>query len=124
MAKLQKPVPLKRQQYVKGKISLKTHLFVKTKSNKIIKVKHNLQASVDNTNTGKEENKDTATKEEDKMASIHSQLETMIQEGKGVEECVKRKETLENILSILNPTGVGQEKVEKVENEERCKIDE
>ena len=124
MIKLQKPVPLKRQQYMKGKMSLKVHPFVKLKSNKIIKVKHNLQVNVDKTNTEKEEHKYTDAKEENKKASSHSHIEAMIKEGKGVEDCAKRKETLENILSVLDSTGVGGEKVQKGENEEICKIDE
>ena len=64
VVKLQKPVLLKRQQYVKGKMSLKACLFVKLKSNKIIKVKCNLQVNVDKTNTEKEEHKYTDAKEE------------------------------------------------------------
>ena len=84
-------------------------------------MKCNLQPSVDKANTEKEENKETARKEENKMEIIHSQVQTMIKEGKGVEECLKRKETLENILSILDPEGVGGE---KEESEEIHKIDE
>ena len=37
------------------------------------------------------------------MESIRAEVENMIKDGKGIEECVKRKETLENILAILNP---------------------
>ena len=37
VANVHKPIRLKRQQYVKGKLSLKTHPFVKTKGNKVVK---------------------------------------------------------------------------------------
>ena len=37
VANVQKPIHLKRQQYVKGKLSLKTHPFVKSKRNKVVK---------------------------------------------------------------------------------------
>ena len=46
VAQVQKPVPLKRQKYVKGKMALKHHSFVKTKSNKMLKVKPKFKSSV------------------------------------------------------------------------------
>ena len=46
VAQVQKPVPLKMQKYVKGKMSLKSNPFVKTKSNKMLKVKPKFKSSV------------------------------------------------------------------------------
>ena len=55
------------------------------------------------------------------MESICVAAENMIKDGKGIEECVQRKETLENILAILNPKSEGDE---NIETKEICKIDE
>ena len=67
------------------------------------------------------ENKDTGPEDVNKMASICAEVENMIKEGKGVEECVQRKETLKNILAILDPKNEGGE---NIENKEIHKIDE
>ena len=57
VAQVQKPVPLKRQKYVKGKMSLKHHPFVKTKSNKMLKVKPKFKSSVKKEISDRKENK-------------------------------------------------------------------
>ena len=57
------------------------------------------------------------------MVSIFAEVESMIQEGnveQSVEQTVQRKETLQNILSMLDGKSVGQE---KIENQEIHKID-
>ena len=54
------------------------------------------------------------------MESIHVAVENMIKDGKGIEECVQRKET-ENILAILNPKSEGDK---NIETKEIRKIDE
>ena len=46
VAQVQKPVPLKRQKYVKGKMVLKHHPFMKTKSNKMLKLKPKFKSSI------------------------------------------------------------------------------
>ena len=118
--KVQELVPLKRQQYVKGRMSLKTRPFVKTKSNKIVRAKRTLQTNVQNQSTEKDKNKEIVM-EKRNMESICAEVENMIKDGKGIEECVKRKETLENILAILNPKSEGDK---NIETKEICKIDE
>ena len=118
--KVQKRVQLKRQQYVKGRMSLRTHPFVKTKSKKIVRAKETLQRNVQKQNTEKDENKEIVT-ENRNMESIRVAVENMITDGKGMEECVQRKETLENILAILNPKSEGDE---NIETKEIRKIDE
>ena len=118
--KVQKPVQLKRQQYVKGRMSLRTRPFVKTKSKKIVRAKQTLQRNVQKQNTEKDENKEIVM-EKRNMESIQVAVENMIKDGKGIEECVQRKETLENILAILNPKSEGDE---NIETKEIRKIDE
>ena len=118
--KVQKPVPLKRQQYVKGRMSLKTCPFVKTKSNKIVRAKQTLQTKVQNQSTEKDENKEIVM-EKRNMESIHAEVENILKDGKRIEECVKRKETLENILETLNHKSEGDK---NIETKEIHKIDE
>ena len=58
------------------------------------------------------------------MASIHAEIQNIIKMGKveeGVEQSVQRKETLQNILSILDNTSEGKQ---KTKIQEICKIDE
>ena len=62
----------------------------------------------------KNENKEIVM-EKRNMESIHVAVENMIKDGKGIEECVQRKETLENILAILNPKSEGDENIETKE---------
>ena len=68
----------------------------------------------------KDENKEIVM-EKRNMESIHVAFENMIKDGKGIEECVQRKETLENILAILNPKSEGDK---NIETKEMRKIDE
>ena len=47
------------------------------------------------------------------MASIHAEVQNIIKMGKveeGVEQSVQRKETLQNILSMLDNTSEGKQK--------------
>ena len=58
------------------------------------------------------------------MASIHAEVQNIIKMGKveeGVEQSVQRKETLQNILSMLNNTSEGKQ---KTKIQEILKIDE
>ena len=114
VAQVQKPVPLKRQKYVKGKMALKCHPFVKTKSNKMLKVKPKFKSNVKKEISEKKEtNEPKAQSEENRMAFIHAEMEDMIKQGKGVEESSQRKQTLENILAMLGATNGGEKKIEK-----------
>ena len=47
------------------------------------------------------------------MAFICAEVENTIKQGKGVEESLQRKQTLENILAMLGPTNEGEQKIEK-----------
>ena len=110
---------MKRQQYVKGKLSVKTCRFVKTKSNKVVRQ----QAVQQKKSSSIEESKETGIKEENRMASICADVQSMIEKGnieENVEKTVQRKETLENILSMLNNQSKGEE---KTENQDILKID-
>ena len=114
VAQVQKPVPLKRQKYVKGKMALKRHSFVKTKSNKMLKVKPKFKSSVKKEISEKKEtNESEAQSEENRMAFICAEVEDIIKQGKGVEESSQRKQTLENILAMLGATDGGEKKIEK-----------
>ena len=110
---------MKRQQYVKGKLSVKTCCFVKTKSNKVVRQ----QAVQQKKSSSIEESKETDIKEENRMASIRADVQSMIEKGnieESVEQTVQRKETLENILSMLNNQSKGEE---KTKNRDIHKID-
>ena len=114
---IKKPLTMKRQQYVKGKLSVKTHRFVKTKSNKVVRQ----QAVQQKKSSSVEESKETDIKEENRMASIRADVQSMIEKGnieESVKQTVQRKETLENILSMLNNQSKGEEKTKNI-----CKID-
>ena len=114
VVQVKKPVPLKRQKYVKGKMTLKSHPFVKTKSNKMFKVKPKFKSSVKKEISEKREtNEPEAQSEENRMAFIHAEVEDIIKQGKGVEESSQRKQTLENILAMLGSTNGGEQKIEK-----------
>ena len=84
------------------------------------KVQTPVQLNVQKQNTEKDENKEIVM-EKRNMESIRVAVENMIKDGKGIEECVQRKETLENILAILNPKSEGDE---NIETKEIRKIDE
>ena len=73
---------MKKQQYVKGKLSVKTRCFVKTKSNKVVRQ----QAVQQKKSSSIEESKETGIKEENRMASIHADVQSMIEKG-NIEEC-------------------------------------
>ena len=123
LANVKKPIHLKRQQYVKGKLSLKTHPFVKTKRNKVVKWQA-VKLKKNGKDEYKEETKDTDTNKETKIASIHAEVQNIMKMGhveEGVEQSVQRKETLQNILSMLDNTSEGKE---KTKIQETCKIDE
>ena len=87
VAQVQTPVPLMREKYVKHKFALKLHPFVKTKSNKMLKVKPKFKSSVKKEISEKKEiNEPKAQSEENRMAFICAGVEDMIKQGKGVEE--------------------------------------
>ena len=95
-------------------MSLRTCPFVKTKSNKVVKQQYVKQKK----SSGKEESKDTDTNEETKVASICSEVESMMQKStieESVEQTVQRKETLQKILSMLDSKSEGQQKTENQE---------
>ena len=95
-------------------MTLKSHPFVKTKSNKMLKVKPKFKSSVKKEISEKKEtNEPEAQSEENRMAFIHAEVEDMIKLGKGVEESLQRKQTLENILAMLGPTNRGEQKIKK-----------
>ena len=48
----------------------------------------------------KETNEPEAQSEENRMAFIHTEVEDMIKQGKGVEESSQRKQTLEKVLQM------------------------
>ena len=50
--------------------------------------------------------------EEKNIDVIHAEAENMIKDGKGIDECVSRKETLENILAITSPKSEGDKNIE------------
>ena len=112
---------MKRQKYVKGKMALKHHPFVKTKSNKMLKVKQKFKSSVKKEISEKKEtNEPEAQSEENRMAFIRGEVKDMIKQGKGVEESSQRKQTLENILAMLGAANGG----EKIEKHDIHKMDE
>ena len=95
-------------------MTLKSHPFVKTKSNKMLKVKPKFKSSVKKKISEKKEtNEPEAQSEENRMAFICAEVENTIKQGKGVEESLQRKQTLENILAMLGPTNEGEQKIEK-----------
>ena len=96
-------------------MSLKTRPFIKTKSNKIVRAKQTLQTKVQNQSMDKGENEEIVTKhgmEEKNIDVIRAEAENMIKDGKGIDECVSRKETLENILAITSPKSEGDKNIE------------
>ena len=58
----------------------------------------------------KKTNEPEAQSEENRIAFIRAEVEDMIKQGKGVEESSQRKQTLENILAMLNATNGGEKK--------------
>ena len=73
-----------------------------------------VQLNVQKQNTEKDKYKEIVM-EKRNMESIRVAVENMIKDGKGIEECVQRKETLENILAILNTKSEGDENIETKE---------
>ena len=71
-----------------------------------------------------EKSKETDIKEENRIASICTEVQSMIEKGnveESVEQTIQRKETLENILSMLNSQSKGQG---KTKNQDIHKINE
>ena len=101
-------------------LTINTNELEKEMCQNVEKVQKPVQLNVQKQNTEKDENKEIVM-EKRNMESIRVAVENMIKDGKGIEECVQRKETLENILAILNPKSEGDE---NIETKEIRKIDE
>ena len=101
-------------------LTINTNELEKEMCKNVEKVQKPAQLNVQKQNTEKDENKEIVM-EKRNMESIRVAVKNMIKDGKGIEECVQRKETLENILAILNPKSEGDE---NIETKEIRKIDE